>query len=291
MGRLDGKVALVTGGARGMGRAQAVALAREGAAVAITDIVDQIATVPYGLAQQEDLDQTVSLVEAVGGRGRAMLADVRSQQQMDEAVAQTIATFGSLDITVANAGILTIARLHEITDEIWDDVMDVNAKGVWHTIKAVVPHMVERRDGSIVVIASINGLEGSPANVHYVASKHAAVGITRTAAIEYGRHGIRVNAICPGFVDTPMTDWSGMYELTSRTAGATREEHLRSGHYGHALAGRGALTPEAVAEAVLWLASPEAKDVTGVALPVDAGHMILPGANDDPVFAEDLGPH
>lgn len=288
MGRLDGRVALITGGARGQGRSHALALAREGADIVVTDIADQIASVPFQMAKPEDLEKTVSLVEDLDRRALGIQADVRSQQQMDDAVAQTLSTFGRLDIVVANAGIWSKAPLHEVTDEMWNDMFEVNSTGVWRTLKASLPHMMEQRDGAVVITSSVNGLEPGLDYVHYVASKHAALGIMRTAALEYARYGIRVNAVCPGFIDTPMTDWPGAYEMTTGSRDGSREDHLRGGHYWHALAGRGVMRPEAVSGAVLWLVSPESRDVTGVAIPVDAGHMILPGVNNDPVFAEDL---
>jgi NAD(P)-dependent dehydrogenase (short-subunit alcohol dehydrogenase family) len=178
--------------------------------------------------------------------------------------------------------------LLELTDEMWNDMFDVNSTGVWRTLRAALPRMVEQRDGAVVITSSVTGLEPGRNYVHYVASKHAALGIMRAAALEFAPYGIRVNAVCPGVIDTPMTDWPGAYEMTTGSRDGSREDHLRGGHYWHALAGRGILPAEAVSGAVLWLASPEAKDITGVAIPVDAGHMILPGVNNDPVFAEDL---
>lgn len=288
MGRLDGKVALITGGARGQGRSHALTLARAGADIVALDILDQIETVPFQMARQDDLDQTVSQIEELDRRALGIKADVRSQEQLDRAVEETIATFGKLDIVVANAGIWSKAPLHELTDEMWNDMFDVNSTGVWRTIKAAIPQMMEQKAGAIVVTSSVNGLEPGLDYCHYVASKHSALGIMKTAALEYARYGVRVNAVCPGFIDTPMTDWPGAYEMTTGSREGTREEHLRGGHYWHALAGNGVMPPSAVSGAVLWLVSPESAHVTGVAIPVDAGHMILPGVNSDPVFAEDM---
>jgi SDR family mycofactocin-dependent oxidoreductase len=290
VGRLDGKVALVTGGARGQGRSHALALAREGADIVVTDIAAQIETVPFNMAKPEDLEETVSLVEELDRRALGIRADVRSQAQMDEAVEETLSSFGKLDILVANAGIWSKAPLHELTEQMWDDMFDVNAKGVWMTIKAAIPHMMERQEGAIVVTSSVNGLEPAYDYVHYVASKHAVLGIMRSAALEYARYNVRVNAVCPGFIDTAMTDWPGAYEMTTGSRDGSREDHLRGGHYWHALAGRGVMPPQAVSGAVLWLVSDESRDVTGVAIPVDAGHVILPGVNNDPVFAKGLEP-
>jgi SDR family mycofactocin-dependent oxidoreductase len=288
VGRLEGKVALITGGARGQGRAHALALAREGADIVAVDIADQVATVPFEMARPEDLEETVSLVEELDRRALGIKGDVRHQDQLDEAVRQTRSTFGRLDIVIANAGIWSRAPLHELTEEAWNDMMDINAGGVWRTIKATVPHMMEQKSGAIVLTSSVNGLEGALNYVHYVASKHAVIGIMRSAALEYARYGIRVNAVCPGFIDTKMTDWPGAYEMTTGSPDGTREDHLRGGHYWHALAGRGLLPPESVSGAVLWLVGDESRDITGVAIPVDAGHTLLPGVNSDPVFAAEL---
>ncbi|MBS1675886.1 MAG: mycofactocin-coupled SDR family oxidoreductase [Actinobacteria bacterium] len=290
MGRLDGGVAFITGGARGQGRSHALALAREGADIAVVDILGQISTVPFEMAREDDLVETVGLIEEVGRKAVAIQADVRSQEQLDAAVAETLEKLGHIDYLVANAGIWSRAPLHEVTEEMWGDMMDVNAGGVWRTLKAAVPHMMERRDGAIVITSSVNGLEGSLNYVHYVASKHAALGIMRSAALEYAPYGIRVNAVCPGFIDTKMTDWPGAYEMTTGSPEGTREDHLRGGHYWHALAGRGVMPPESVSGTVLYLVSPESKDVTGVAIPVDGGHMILPGVNSEPVFADEIPP-
>ena len=159
MGMLDGKVALITGGARGQGRAHAVTCAREGADVIIADVVDQLPTVPYKLATKDDLDETVRLVRAYGRRVIAVQADVRSQEQLDAAVTAGMAELGKIDILIANAGIWTLGSFWELTDEQWDEMIGVNLTGAWKAAKAVAPHMIERRSGSIVIIASVNALE------------------------------------------------------------------------------------------------------------------------------------
>jgi SDR family mycofactocin-dependent oxidoreductase len=287
MGRLDGGTALITGGARGQGRSHALALAREGADVVLVDGLEPIASVPYEMASQGDLEETVAAVEAIGRRALSIKADVRSQEQLDAAVATTLGEFGRIDFLVANAGVWGRAPLHEVSEEMWTEMIDVNAGGVWRTLKAALPSMMESRDGAVVIASSVNGLEGGLDHVHYVASKHASIGIMRSAALEYAPYGIRVNAVCPSFIDTKMTDWPGAYEMTTGSPDGSREEHLRAGHHWHALAGRGALSPETVSAAVLWLLSPDSRDITGVALPIDAGHSILPGVNNAPVFADE----
>ena len=232
MGMLDGKVALITGGSRGQGRAHAVTCAREGAEVVIVDIAEQMATVPYPMARPDDLDETVKLIEAYDRRALAIKADVRSQQQLDQAVARGIAEFGKIDILIANAGIWTQAPFWELTDDQWDEMIGVNLTGVWKSAKAVTPHMIERGSGSIVITSSTNGWEAGLNYAHYVAAKHGVIGLMKNIALELAPHGIRCNSI--------------------------------------------------IADTALYLNSSLAAKVTGVTIPVDAGHLILTPFNATP---------
>ena len=213
MGMLDGKVAFITGGARGQGRAHAVTCAREGADVIIIDILDQLPTVAYKLAAQADLDETVRQVRAHGRRALAVKADVRSQKELDAAVAAGIAEFGGIDILIANAGIWTLGSFWELTDEQWEEMIAVNLTGVWKSAKAVTPHMIGRRTGSIVIIASVNALEAGQFTAHYVAAKHGLIGLMKNIALELAPYGIRCNAISPGAVKTPMTSHQGALDM------------------------------------------------------------------------------
>ncbi|WP_432974507.1 mycofactocin-coupled SDR family oxidoreductase [Dactylosporangium sp. CA-233914] len=283
MGKLDGKVALVTGAARGQGRAHATTLAREGADVVAVDIAAQIATVDYPMASQDDLAETVKLVEGIGRRAIGIQADVRSQAQLDDAVARAIAELGHVDILIANAGIHSLAPFWEMSEEMWDDMIDVNLTGVWKSAKAVAPHMIERGSGSIVMTASVKAFEPGANYAHYVAAKRGLVGLMGTVALELAPYGIRCNAVCPGAIDTGMTDWQGMYDMMAGRAGGTREDRERGGRRFHALKGHGFMPPEMVANAALWLVSDEASAITGVSVPVDGGHLLLPGFNHNPV--------
>lgn len=285
VGRFHDKVAVVTGAARGQGRAHCLALAREGADIVALDLERQIATVPYDMTVEGDLDEVVRLVTDTGGRAIACRADVRSGEQLAAAVDRAVATFGRIDVLVANAGIWGLAPLHEMTREAWQDVIDVNLTGVWESIKAVAPVMLRQQAGAMVLTSSANGLEGAVNYAHYVAAKHGVLGLMKAAALEYGRHDVRVNAVCPGAIDTKMNDNPGGYELSTGRSDATREDSLRAAHHWSVLARRGMLAPESVSAAVLWLASDEARDITGLAVPVDGGHMVLPGINGDPVLA------
>lgn len=283
MGLLDGKVALITGGARGQGRAHAVTSAREGADIILVDIADQIDTVPYKMADKDDLAETVRQVEALDRRAISVIADVRDQGQLDAAVTQGIAEFGQIDILIANAGIWTLAPFWELTEQAWDDMIDVNLTGVWKSAKAVAPHMIERGTGSIVITSSVNGLEPGLNYAHYVASKHGNIGLMKNIALELAPHGIRCNSINPGAILTPMTDQQGAWDMFAGHAGGTHDDLISGGYSFHALKGRTMLPPEAIANTALYLNSELASSVTGVTIPVDAGHMLLTGVNLSPV--------
>jgi SDR family mycofactocin-dependent oxidoreductase len=271
-------VAFITGGARGQGRAHALTLAREGADIVAVDSTEQIATVPYEMSRPDDLAETVELVERLDRRALGIRADVRSQAQLDAAVTEALSTFGKIDILLANAGIFGLGSLVELTDEQWADMIDVTLTGVWRSIKAVMPHMIERRSGAMVLTTSVNAHEGGYGYGHYAAAKHGVLGLMRTAALEGAPHGIRCNSVSPGVIDTDMTSWPGFYEMTGGRPGATREEHEAACMNFHALA-RGPLPPEAVSNAILWLVSDEASEITGTVVPVDAGHVVLNRVN------------
>jgi len=283
MGMLDGKVVLITGGARGQGRAHAVVSAREGADVVLVDVADQIDTVHYAMATKDDLDETVRQVEALDGRALAVTADVRDQGQLDDAVARGIAEFGHIDVLIANAGIWSLGQFWELSDQHWQDMIDVNLTGVWRSAKAVTPHMIERQAGSIVITSSINGLEAGPNYAHYTAAKHGLVGLMRTIALEVAPHGIRCNSVHPGAINTPMHHHQRSYDMMAGGPGGTPEDLIEGGYHYGALKGTTFLSPETVANAALYLNSDLAAAVTGVTLPVDAGHLLLPGMNATPV--------
>ncbi|MFW3168881.1 mycofactocin-coupled SDR family oxidoreductase [Geodermatophilus sp. CPCC 206100] len=283
MGMLDGKVALITGGARGQGRAHALTCAREGADVIVVDIADQLETVPYKMATQGDLDETVRQVEALDRRALAVTADVRSQEQLDEAVRRGLAEFGQIDILIANAGIWTQGAFWELSEQSWDEMIGVNLTGVWKSAKAVAPHMIERQTGSIVITSSINGLEPGMNYAHYVSAKHAVVGLMKNIALELAPHGIRCNSVHPGAIKTPMTDHQGAWDMFAGHEGGTEADMLEGGYSFRALKGTTFMSPQVIADTALYLNSDLAAKVTGVTIPVDAGHMILPGINTAPV--------
>jgi SDR family mycofactocin-dependent oxidoreductase len=268
-GRLKGKVALITGAARGQGRAHAVRLASEGADIIGVDICAPIASVPYPLATADDLAATVKLVEDTGARIVAKEADVRDRASLSDAVQAGVDELGRLDIVIANAGIAPM----QSGDDGWRDVIDVNLTGVYNTIKAVIPTLVKQgAGGSIVLISSAAGLAGvgSPdaGSVGYAAAKHGVVGLMRVYANLLAKQNIRVNSIHPTGVETPMIDNDFTRGWLAKMAASSDSP----GSMGNALPVE-VLQPEDIANAVAWLVSDQARYITGVTLPVDAGFL------------------
>lgn len=279
MPMLAGKVALITGAARGQGRAHALTMALAGADIVAIDIDQQIDTVPYPLATTDNLAETGRLVESTGRHVLCRIADVRRPERLETAVADAMALFGKIDILVANAGILAIKPFWQISEAEWSDMIETNLGGAWRVAKAVAPHMIDAASGAIVMISSINGLEPGYQYAHYAAAKHGLIGLTKNIALELAPHGIRCNAISPGVIDTPMVNWPAIYDLFAGKPGGTREDLLKAGRSYHALKGASALDPQVVADVALWLVSDAAAAVTGTVIPVDAGHLLLSGIN------------
>jgi SDR family mycofactocin-dependent oxidoreductase len=277
---LAGQVALVTGAARGQGRSHALALAEAGADVALLDLCGPLATTPYPPAGAADLRETADRVRALGRKAHPVEVDLRDLDATIEAVASTRAILGEIDIAVINHGIWSRGGIFELSEEQWNEMIDVNLSSVWKALRAVAPSMVERRSGSVVITASVAGLVGVPGSAHYTAAKHGVIGLMRAAAVELGPYGIRVNAVCPGLVDTAMTDWQGCYDMSVGHEGGTRAE-FEDGAQHINLTG-GLIQPSEISAAVLWLVAPAAAQVTGVALPVDGGNLVLPGVNPGP---------
>ena len=207
-GMLQGRVAFITGAARGQGRAHAIRLAREGADIIALDICAPVSdSITYSAATPEDLAETVRAVEAEGRKVLAREVDIRDDAAVRQLVSDGVEQFGRIDILVANAGVLSWGRIWELSDEQWDAVVGVNLTGTWRTLRAVIPVMIEGGNGgSIVVVSSSAGLKATPGNGHYSATKHGLVALTNALAIELGEFGIRVNSIHPYSVDTPMIE-------------------------------------------------------------------------------------
>ena len=270
--RFTGKIALVTGGARGIGRECALALAREGADLVLLDRCAQPATTLYEGSSSDDLTRTQEEIQGLGRHALTIQADVTKEAELGVAVSEALGRLGRIDILVCSAGIFTWGRLWELTEEQWDETIDVNLKGVWLTLKTVVPHMIERRYGRIVVLSSTAGLRGWAEVSHYAASKHGAIGLVRSLALEVGEYGVTVNAVCPTRVPTEMVTFPDYYEhecgpgaTLDDLAHATRTELVLPTDF---------VPATAIAEAVSWLASDDAAYVTGSAVAVDAGELL-----------------
>ncbi|PXY27905.1 mycofactocin-coupled SDR family oxidoreductase [Prauserella muralis] len=275
-GRVEGKVAFITGAARGQGRSHAVRLAQEGADIIAVDHCADIDTVGYPMATAEDLAETARQVEKFGGRVVAREADVRDTGSLRAAVDEGVAELGRLDIVCANAGILSNGPSHELSEQTWEQMIDINLSGVWRTCTVAIPHLIAGgRGGSIVLTSSVAGLRSYSGVSHYVAAKHGVVGLMKTLAQELAEHSIRVNTVNPTQVDTDMIQNESMYRLfCPDVENPTRED------FGEA-SGATILLPIPwvesidVSNAVLFLASDEARYITGVALPVDAGALVI----------------
>lgn len=267
MMRYEGKVAFVTGAARGQGRAEALRFAQEGADVAVLDICESFPTTGYDGPTPDDLAETVALVEKEGRRCLSFVADTRSLVAMTSAVAQIVAELGGLDVVVANAGICTGSAFVDVSPEQFEATMSVNVTGTWNTLQATVPVLIEQgRGGAICVTSSVAGLRGLPFLSDYSTSKHAITGMARSVANEVAQHRIRVNTIHPASVPTGMTT----PELFPLVAASSRD---LAPIFMNALPIT--TTPaEHIAAAVAWLCSDEAAEFTGIALPLDMGTLL-----------------
>jgi NAD(P)-dependent dehydrogenase (short-subunit alcohol dehydrogenase family) len=243
---LTGKVALVTGAGSGIGRATALLLAAHGAKVVVADL---------------DEGAAAATARQIGGDGTAVRADVTRQQDVDDLLAETIATYGRLDIAVNNAGVSgNFARIADITAEAWERTIDVNLTGVFRCLQAEIPHLLASGGGAIVNVSSAAGQMGVPGLAAYSASKHAVIGLTKSAALEYAREGIRINAVLPGTVHTPMLEaFAGGPDVVEKMGRGTPIGRLAQ--------------PEEVAQTIAWLVSDASSYVTGHALAVDGGAL------------------
>jgi (+)-trans-carveol dehydrogenase len=275
-GRVEGKVAFITGAARGQGRAHAVRLAEEGADIIAVDICKQIETVSIPLSTPEDLAETADLVKGHNRRIYTAEVDVRDYAALKAAVDAGVEQLGRLDIIVANAGIGNGGHtLDKTSEEDWTDMIDVNLGGVWKTVKAGVPHLLAGgHGGSIILTSSVGGLKAYPHTGHYVAAKHGVVGLMRTFAVELGQHMIRVNSVHPTNVNTPLFMNDPTMKLFRPDLENPGPDDLKAiAQMMHTLP-VGWVEPEDVSNAVLFFASDESRYVTGVTLPVDAGSCL-----------------
>jgi SDR family mycofactocin-dependent oxidoreductase len=272
-----GKVAFVTGAARGQGRSHAIRLAQEGADIIAVDLAGRVDSVPYPMATPDDLAQTVKEVEALDRRILATQADVRDYAALKKALDEGVAQLGRLDIVSANAGIASFGRADELEEQTWQDVIDINLTGVWHTVKAAIPHLrVGGRGGSIILTSSTAGLKANENIAHYVSAKAGVVGLMRTLALELAPDMIRVNSVHPTTVNTDMVQNSAVYALFAPDLDEkdrTKERLTERFQTLNALPIPW-VEPVDISNAVLWLASDESRYITGVTLPVDAGTLV-----------------
>lgn len=273
MGEFDNTVAVVTGAARGQGRSHAVALAERGADVIAVDICADLDAIPYALGTEADLAETVALVTSAGRKAVAVIADVRDLEGLRAGVRAGVDELGDVDVVIANAGVVAIGVTDPESEPVFNAIVDTNLKGAWHTLLATVPSIVRKgRGGSVVLVSSSQGLtgrggDGSAAMFAYASSKHGVVGLMRSAANAYAPHRIRVNSVHPGGVATPMILNDFVVNAMVQNPNPALSQTL--------LPDASLVQAQDVTEAVLWLAGPRSRYVTGVALPVDAGHLVM----------------
>lgn len=264
-----GSVVLVTGGARGQGKAHAIAFAEAGADVAIADTHGPMRTVPYSLSSSDELEATAEAVRAHGVRCLAQTCDVRSGEEVESFVQDVLGELGRVDVLINNAGVVSVAPLTDMDEDAWDEVLDTNLRGAYLCSKYVLPGMIERRAGKIINTGSTSSVAGLPMTAHYGASKHGIIGLTKSLATEVAEHGINVNAVAPGGMDTPMitgvlgseqAQWLGDTEKLTGIWNLFQPDAL--------------LDPSEISNAMLWLASDAADFVTGCTIMVDAGYTV-----------------
>ena len=271
MGRFDGRVVLITGAARGQGRSHAVTLARQGADIAICDIAAPMEWAPYEPATPEDLEETARLVRAEGRRVHSAQLDVADSRQVDDFVASTIAELGQIDGLCANAAIYSLSDIVDMDDVQWRRTIDVNLTGVFNSIRAVLPHMIERRSGRIVAISSVGGRAGFTGAAHYVTTKWGVIGLVKCAAAEAAPYGITANAICPTSVPTPMIlNERNFQQLVPGIEHPTLDDALPTLEALNPMPGPW-VEVEDVSNALAFLLSDEARFISGETLGVAAG--------------------
>ena len=275
-GRVQGKVAFITGAARGQGRSHAIRLAGEGADIIAVDACQSIDSVPYALASRADLDETARSVRALGRQIYTAVADVRDFGALEAVANEGVAELGRLDIVVSNAGVLSIGPLLELSEKQWTDVVDVNLTGAFHTIKAAVPHVVAGgRGGSVIITSSGLALTAAPNVGHYIATKTGLIGLMRALALELASKHIRVNSIHPTTVDTPMIHHDANYRLFRPDLVEPVRADAEAAYESINALPIPWVEPIDVSNVVLFLASDEARYLTGMTMPVDAGSTLL----------------
>ncbi|MDI9973335.1 mycofactocin-coupled SDR family oxidoreductase [Rhodococcus sp. IEGM 1307] len=268
----EGRVALITGGARGQGRSHAVALAERGADIVLCDRCEDSPAVNYPLATAADLDQTAELVRATGRRCITAEADTADRAAMDALVAEAESEFGSIDVAVANAGVSVAAPVQSLTQEQWSEAIGSNLTGVFNTVGAVAPGMIRRGYGRIVTISSMLGRAGNTNMAAYAASKWGVIGLTKSAALDLAPHGITVNAIAPGNISTPMIHNDALYRMMRPDLDAPAAEDVEPVFRSLHAQPVAWLDAAEITRVVLFLAAEGSAHISGIVLPVDAGN-------------------
>jgi SDR family mycofactocin-dependent oxidoreductase len=262
--KLEGKVAIVTGGARGNGFATARLMAEEGADIVIADICENMETIPYDMSTEETMEDAVEEIKAMGRKAIGIKCDVRKAADVEAMVDKVIETFGKVDILVNNAGNSSMVAIAEMDEQTWDEVLDTHLKGTYLCCRYVLPHMIEQQSGQVVSISSVGGQRGFGMGGHYCAAKHGIIGLNKSIAMETADHNIRCNVVCPGTVWTPMMQGIAAY---FGMEGDDAKKQFTAGH----LIKDPEVSPEDIGRAVLWLVSDDARCITGNMITVDGG--------------------
>lgn len=262
--KLEGNVAVITGGARGNGLAAARCMAQEGADIVIADICENMNTLPYNLSTPEVMAGAVKEIEAMGRKALGIKCDVRRAADVEAMVKQAMESFGKIDILVNNAGNSSMVAIAEMSEETWDEVLDTHLKGMFLCCRYVLPHMIEQHSGKIVSISSVGGQRGFGMGGHYCAAKHGIIGLNKSIAMEVADHNINANVVCPGTV------WTDMMKGIAEYFGMEGEEAKEQFFAGHLMKER-EVTPEDIGRAVLWLCIEDSQNITGNMITVDQG--------------------
>jgi NAD(P)-dependent dehydrogenase (short-subunit alcohol dehydrogenase family) len=262
--KLEGKVAIVTGGARGNGLATARCMAEEGADIVIADICENMKTLPYDLSTPETMEKAVNSIKELGRKALGIKCDVRKAAEVQAMVNQVMENFGKIDILVNNAGNSSMVAIAEMDEETWDEVLDTHLKGMFLCCRYVLPHMIEQHSGVVVSISSVGGQRGFGMGGHYCAAKHGIIGLNKSIAMEVADHNIRANVVCPGTV------WTDMMKGIAEYFGMEEDEAKEQFFAGHLIKDP-EVAPEDIGRAVLWLACDDSRCITGNMITVDAG--------------------
>lgn len=271
----QGKVAFITGGARGQGRSHAQALASKGANIALLDVCQDLEGIPYSMATEEQLEETKALVEKEGVSCLTFKADTRSLDDVQAAVDKTVQEFGQVDYLLANAGVASISLLATCTPEIWNANLSINLTGTFNTFRAVIPHMIERSSGKIIATGSVAGRAGMPNGNSYSASKWGVISLVKTAAVELGMYGITVNAICPTNVSTDMFLNDMIYRTFRPDLESPTYEDIDPAAKGMHPMGVPYIEPSDVTSAVLFLLGESGRYISGEALHISLGQLAM----------------